>query len=182
MTRALAPPAASCPWTGRGGPTSCASGPGWFGSVHSMRRPLSWLGTLFLALPVAAQTGSVTRSVDVSVTNVDVVVTDSAGKPITDLSSADFEVRQDGKLQPITNFSFIRNAPPPPAPAPAAMPEAAGPPVAPAEPAPPPAARAHLIVFLDELHLTTVNRNRAIRSLRDYLPTIVGPHVGRTPQ
>jgi VWFA-related protein len=142
-----------------------------------MRRPFSWLGSLLLALPVAAQTGSVTRSVDVSVTNVDVVVTDSAGKPITDLSSADFEVRQDGKLQPITNFSFIRNAPPPPAPAPAAMPEAAGPPVAPAEPAPPPAARAHLIVFLDELHLTTVNRNRAIRSLRDYLPTIVGPNV-----
>jgi VWFA-related protein len=142
-----------------------------------MRKPFSWLGTLFLALPVAAQTGSVTRSVDVSVTNVDVVVTDSAGKPITDLSSADFEVRQDGKLQPITNFSFIRNAPSPPTPAPAAMPEAAGPPVAPVEPAPPPAARAHLIVFLDELHLTTASRNGAIRSLKEYLPTVVGPNV-----
>jgi VWFA-related protein len=142
-----------------------------------MRKALSWLGTLFLALPVAAQTGSVTRSVNVSVTNVDVVVTDSAGKPITDLSSADFEVRQDGKLQPITNFSFIRNTSPPPTAPPAAMPEAAGPTVAPAEPAPPPAARAHLIVFLDELHLTTINRNRALRSLREYLPTVVGPNV-----
>jgi VWFA-related protein len=141
-----------------------------------MRKPLSWLGILFLALPIAAQTGSVTRSVDVSVTNVDVVVTDSTGKPITDLSSADFEVRQDGKLQPITNFSFIRNTSPPPAAAPVAIPQAA-PTVTPAEPAPPPAARAHLIIFLDELHLTTVSRNGAIRSLREYLPTVVGPNV-----
>jgi VWFA-related protein len=142
-----------------------------------MRKPLSWLGSLFLALPIAAQTGSVTRSVDVSVTNVDVVVTDSAGKPITDLSSADFEVRQDGKLQPITNFSFIRNTSPPPTAAPAAIPEAAAPTVSPAGPVPPPAARAHLIVFLDELHLTTISRNRALRSLKEYLPTAVGPNV-----
>ncbi len=140
-----------------------------------MRSALSCAGAVALALPLAAQTGSVSRAVSVSVTNVDVVVTDAAGKPITDLSPADFEIRQDGKLQPITNFSFVRNAPPAPSPADAA----AAPPTlaAPSEPAPPPAARAHLIVFLDELHLTSVNRNRALKSLREYLPTVVGPNV-----
>ena len=142
-----------------------------------MRSAFSCAGAIALALPLAAQMGSVSRSVSVSVTNVDVVVTDAAGKPITDLSPADFEVRQDGKRQPITNFSFVRNAPPSSSPADAA----AAPPMptlaAPSEPAPPPAARAHLIVFLDELHLTNVNRNLALRSLREYLPTVVGPNV-----
>jgi VWFA-related protein len=42
---------------------------------------------------------------------------------------------------------------------------------------PPQAARAHLIVFLDELHLTPGNKNRALKSLRQYLPTVVGPNV-----
>ncbi len=127
------------------------------------------------ALPLAAQTGSVSRSVSVSVTNVDVVVTDSGGTPITDLSPLDFEIRQDGKLQPITNFSFVRNTQPAPSPSDAA---AAAPTLAPpSEPAAPPAVRAHLIVFLDELHLTSVNRTRALRSLGEYLPTVVGPNV-----
>jgi VWFA-related protein len=142
-----------------------------------MRSALSCAGAIALALPLAAQTGSVSRSVSVSVTNVDVVVTDSAGKPITDLSPADFEIRQDGKPQPITNFSFVRNAPPSPIPAGAAAAPPAPTLAAPSEPAPPPAARAHLIVFLDELHLTSVNRNRALKSFREYLPTVVGPNV-----
>lgn len=142
-----------------------------------MRRTL--LLTLALALPASSsQTGStIAKSVEVSVTNVDVVVTDSKGQPITDLTAADFEVRQDGVVQPLTNFSFIRNAPPaPPVPAENAPP--APPTPAPAfEPATPQATRAHLIVFFDELHLTVSNKNRALKSLREYLPTVVGPSV-----
>lgn len=142
-----------------------------------MRRIL----TVALALALtdaAAQTGAtISKSVEVSVTNVDVVVTDSKGQPITDLTAADFEVRQDGVVQPLTNFSFIRNAPPaPPVPAEAAAPITPTP--APAlELATPQAARAHLIVFFDELHLTVPGKNRALKSLREYLPTVVGPNV-----
>lgn len=143
-----------------------------------MRRSLALaLAVSFAALPGAtAQTGSpVARSVEVSVTNVDVVVTDSKGQPIADLSAADFEVRQDGVVQPLTNFSFIRNLPGPAVPA---APDAPPPPAAPAgADRLPQAARAHLIVFLDEIHLVTPDRNRALRSLREYLPTVVGPGV-----
>ncbi|MGA7992263.1 MAG: VWA domain-containing protein [Thermoanaerobaculia bacterium] len=142
-----------------------------------MRRLFAFALACALSCPsvAAAQAGGpVARSVEVSVTNVDVVVTDSKGQPITDLTAADFEVRQDGVVQPLTNFSFIRNLPP-------------ATPATPLAPAPPPAARAdlsqqqaaraHLIVFLDEIHLATIDRNRALRSLREYLPTVIGPGV-----
>jgi VWFA-related protein len=141
-----------------------------------MRSAFSCATAFALALPLAAQTGAISRSVSVSVTNVDVVVTDAAGTPIRDLTSADFEIRQDGKVQPITNFSFVRNPLPPPLPVleHGQTPEPA---IVPPDAAPPAAARAHLIVFLDELHLTSINRNRALTSLREYLLTVVGPNV-----
>ena len=139
-----------------------------------MRRILAVALALALTDAAAQTGGTISKSVEVSVTNVDVVVTDSKGQPITDLAAADFEVRQDGVVQPLTNFSFIRNAPPAPAEdAPPATP-------APApllEPATPQATRAHLIVFFDELHLTVPGKNRALKSLREYLPTVVGPNV-----
>jgi len=141
-----------------------------------MRPVFSCVASAALALPLAAQTGSISRSVSVSVTNVDVVVTDSSGRPITDLSSADFEIFQDGKVQPITNFSFVNNPLPPPPPEPVHG-QAPEPAIVPPEAAPPPAARAHLIVFIDALHLTPINRNRALIKLKEYLPTLVGPNV-----
>ena len=143
-----------------------------------MRRVLSL--ALALALPASSTqtTSGISKAVEVSVTNLDVVVTDSNGKAIPDLTAADFEVKQDGVVQPLTNFSFIRNAPAAPETASAPGPEPSPAP-APGLPAyePPQAARAHLIVFVDELHLTAGNKNRALRSLRQYLPTVVGPNV-----
>ena len=135
--------------------------------------------TLALALPASSQTPSgVSKSVEVSVTNVDVVVTDANGKPIPDLTAADFEVRQDGKVQPLTNFSFVRNLPAAPPPAPPVDDARQAPMPAPATPVDQPqAARAHLIVFVDALHLTPQNKNRALDSLRKYLPTVLGPSV-----
>jgi VWFA-related protein len=146
-----------------------------------MRCVLSLVLLLSLPASSAETTSGVSKSVEVSVTNVDVVVTDANGRPIADLTAADFEVKQDGVVQPLTNFSFIRNAPsapassaPAPAPAGEANPAPAAPPAA--EP-PPPAARAHLVVFVDALHLTAIDKNRALKSLRRYLPTVVGPNV-----
>jgi VWFA-related protein len=40
---------------------------------------------------------------------VDVVVTDKDGKQVTDLRPEEFELTEDGKKQPITNFSYISN-------------------------------------------------------------------------
>ena len=47
----------------------------------------------------------VEETVDVSIVNVDVVVTDRAGKPVRGLTAADFELRDEGTLVPITNFA-----------------------------------------------------------------------------
>ncbi len=44
---------------------------------------------------------------------VDAVVTDGEGRHVGDLGPEDFEVLEDGRPQPITNFSFITNAPAP---------------------------------------------------------------------
>jgi VWFA-related protein len=48
--------------------------------------------------------------IEVSVTNVDVIVTDSAGHPVTGLSRDEFEIFEDGKLQKLTNFYAIQDA------------------------------------------------------------------------
>ena len=38
---------------------------------------------------------------------VDAVVTDKKGQPVTDLRPEDFEIYEDGRSQKITNFSFV---------------------------------------------------------------------------
>ena len=50
--------------------------------------------------------------VNVDLVQVDVVVTDSEGKHVTDLTAEDFIIVQDAKPQEITNFSFVEVEPP----------------------------------------------------------------------
>src|SRR5262245_29022724 len=77
--------------------------------------------------------------INVNLVQVDAVVTDSSGRPVTDLKVEDFDLLQDGKPQVITNFGFVntkearvvrppvrpavqpRNAPPTPLPPPIAL-------------------------------------------------------------
>ncbi len=118
----------------------------------------------------------ISRSVEVSITNVDVVVTDAKGRPVTDLGPLDFVVTQDGLPQVITNFSFVRNTSAPPAPA-AETASSAPAPVRSPMPALAGPAGAHLVVFLDLLHMTAPNRNRAVSSLGEFFPRTVGPRV-----
>lgn len=51
--------------------------------------------------------------INVNLVQVDAVVTDAKGRPVTDLRAEDFEVLQDGVPQKITNFSFITAGAPP---------------------------------------------------------------------
>jgi VWFA-related protein len=65
------------------------------------------LCAVLLLLPVvlhAQQPGTFGEVLEVGLTNVDVIVTDGHGAPIHGLAAADFEVFENGKPQPITNF------------------------------------------------------------------------------
>lgn len=49
--------------------------------------------------------------ISVTLVQVDAVVTDKQGKPVTDLKPSDFEIYEDGRKQHITNFSFVATQP-----------------------------------------------------------------------
>src|SRR5712671_1576615 len=59
--------------------------------------------------PVAAPPPLVEK-IEVSVVNVDVTVTDRHGLPVPGLTRDDFEILEDGKPQPISNFYAVDNA------------------------------------------------------------------------
>lgn len=103
---------------------------------------------------------------EVAVQNVDVVVEDRDGRPVRGLAAADFEVRVDGAIVPITNFyavesGVLKAAPLDPS-IPPAQPEE---PVAAAEVAP---KRASLLLFVDQTNLAPANRKRALGAVREY--------------
>ena len=59
--------------------------------------------------PDPAQPGTV-FTVTSTLVQVDAVVTDSKGRHITDLKPEEFQVFEDGKLQKLTNFSYVQVA------------------------------------------------------------------------
>ena len=69
----------------------------------------SLLLVLLAVFPLVTQ-AQLVESIEVRVTNLDVVVTDRSGNPVTGLTKDDFVVVEDGKEQPITNFYEIRAA------------------------------------------------------------------------
>jgi VWFA-related protein len=62
--------------------------------------------------PLFAQSAipSLGETIEVSIINVDVVVTDKNGKRVRGLAAADFDIFEDGKLQPVTNFAEYASA------------------------------------------------------------------------
>ena len=74
-----------------------------------MRRPwILLVVALIAASPLLAADGpKLGETIDVSVVNVDAIVTDHQGNHIRGLTKDDFQIFENGKLQPITNFSEI---------------------------------------------------------------------------
>lgn len=72
-----------------------------------MRKVISC--ALLLLCCIAEGQSKVGETIEVSIVNVDVVVTDKAGKRVTGLTADDFEIREGGKVQPITNFAEYRS-------------------------------------------------------------------------
>ena len=61
---------------------------------------------------IRAQIPSLGETIEVSIVNVDVVVTDVAGKRVKGLTANDFEIYEEGKLQPVSHFAEYRSEEP----------------------------------------------------------------------
>ncbi|MEO8379979.1 MAG: VWA domain-containing protein [Acidobacteriota bacterium] len=118
------------------------------------------------------QTGQAPRlseKIEVRVVNVDVIVTDRAGKPITGLTREDFEITENKVPQAIVNFYESTPG------AYAALAEGAGVEgvTAAGLPAPPPR---RVVFYIDNLSLTGVQRNRLIAEMKSFVTEALQPH------
>src|SRR5437764_15334446 len=76
-----------------------------------------------LPTPTTVNEDEVVR-ITTNLVQIDAVVMDRAGKQVTDLNAADFEIYEDGRAQEIKNLSYISLQPAPEvAPAPHARPD-----------------------------------------------------------
>jgi VWFA-related protein len=114
----------------------------------------------------------ISESIEVHVAEVDVVVVDGAGKPVSGLTKDDFEVRVDGKLRPISNFYAVdqRDRARLTGDSAAAAPS---PVAAPLPPVPP----THIVVFVDQERLELRQRNRVLASLGKFVDSHLQPGV-----
>ncbi|HEX8337611.1 MAG TPA: VWA domain-containing protein, partial [Pyrinomonadaceae bacterium] len=111
---------------------------------------------------------------------VDAVVTDRDGRQVTNLSAEDFQILENGKPRPATNFSYVRIAQPATAPAPAPERErrreraGAGPPVPPAR-LRPEQVRRTLALVLDDLMMSAESIHLARNAVRKYINEQIEP-------
>src|SRR5436305_1884770 len=124
------------------------------------------------AAAAPADPGAFIETVNVSVVNVDVYVTDKKGNPVNGLTKNDFQLFENGRPLEITNFYAVNNGK---ATTPAAELAAQPAPAAPVPGVPPQDLekvqtpedqRLRLIVYIHNYNLTPVNRNRVMRELR----------------
>jgi VWFA-related protein len=132
---------------------------------------LSAAGTASLLLAQQKTDPTFRESVEVRVMDLDVVVTDSKGQPVRDLTKEDFRVRIDGKDMPIDYFTRVEagtiHAPDLAAASPdrvLAEYQKGGEAYVPR----------HFLIYVDSGHLSPGLRNRALESLKDFV-TRLGP-------
>ena len=111
------------------------------------------------------------ETVDVQVVSVEVFVTDEGGLPIEDLTLDDFEVLEDGEPVTITNFYAVESGTPireaidpmdlVDVPAGVELPAIEERPL-------------NLVIYIDHLNITPINRNRVVNNLREFISANVG--------
>jgi VWFA-related protein len=121
--------------------------------------------TAALALLLFFQLG---ETLEIRVTNVDVVVTDRAGKPVRGLTRDDFVILEDKKPQTITNFAEYEEEAPASL---AADPNAPGAPAAVVQRRPP----RHIVLLLDDTTVDPFVRKQLFDSLIKAIPNLVQP-------
>src|SRR5258708_6369467 len=125
-----------------------------------MARALAFLA-LFFPLAAGAQVSEV---IEVRVVEIEVVVVDAQGHPVSGLTKGDFELREGGKLREITNFYAVERGQLLREPAPAGAVRAAAAEAETPLPAPP----THLAFFIDNVHLDLRQRNRVLDAVRKF--------------
>lgn len=114
-------------------------------------------------------------SVNVSVVNVDVHVTDKKGNRVTGLTRDDFQIFEDGRPVAITNFYAVEGGKAvagsePPTGAVADAPAGPGAPGADLDAVETPEdQRLRLVVYIDNFNIRPFNRNRVMRELRAFI-------------
>lgn len=135
--------------------------------------------------PASSQDGVFIDTVDVSLVNVEVYVTDKDGNRVTGLTKDDFEILENGRPMTITNFSVVeagRMLDPDAEEGPEPVAEPERDPLAlpirgteAREPQVPEDQRLYLIVYVDNYNLQPFSRNRVLRELRDFLRNKLNP-------
>ncbi|MBW3563583.1 MAG: VWA domain-containing protein [Acidobacteria bacterium] len=112
------------------------------------------------------------ETIDIRVINVDAVVTDRKGNPVTGLTRDDFEIYENGQPQRITNFYEVnleerdatvdaQGTSTTSAEAPASLPERE--------------TRRKIVFFVDNLSLSPFNRNRVFEAMQDFVDEVMRP-------
>lgn len=139
----------------------------WQRALGSAALLASLLGLPRAAAQDQSETAGFGEVVEVNVVNVDVVVTDGKGRPVTGLEAADFELLEDGRAVEITHFSFVGGTPA----AAGSGTSDGGDPLQPAlgerdSTAAVEADGLWLVIYVDNLHLRLFERTRALDKLQ----------------
>ena len=136
---------------------------------------------LAAALPLAAQKKNaepeppkLVERIDVRIIDVDVVVTDRRGNPVTGLTKDDFEIYENGVQKPITNFYEVEGRK-----AKNLAVEGVASSETPAAEAPPEQINENLkrkiIFYVDNLSLAPFNRNRVFQQMKEFVQKVMRP-------
>src|SRR5689334_4815384 len=143
-------------------------------TIPAMRMRIVYGAVLLLPLFASAQKQqppipAIGASIEVSIVNVDVFVTDKQGQRVRGLSKDDFEVYENGKLQPISNFAeYAEEAQP------TAAPTSTASTPAPTATAAPPQPRT-IIFFFDRFYLPNFRNDPLFASISKMMHESVRP-------
>jgi VWFA-related protein len=142
-----------------------------------LKRLLSLLLASAIAFPLSAQKKPsepeqprLVENIDVRVINVDVVVTDKRGNPVSGLKADDFEIFENGAPKPLSNFYEVESGRPK-LEAFEKAPEQA----APAKQEIPDNMKRRIIFYVDNLSLSPFNRNRVFEQAKTFLKSAMRP-------
>ncbi|HEX9493874.1 MAG TPA: VWA domain-containing protein, partial [Thermoanaerobaculia bacterium] len=119
-----------------------------------------------------AEIPKLTETIDIRVINVDVVVTDKRGAPVTGLKKEDFELYENGVPKNVSNFYEVEG--------PKALNVSIAPGPGPVTPAVkreeiPENMRRRVIFYIDNLSLMPFNRNRVFKEMKEFAKNILRP-------